>query len=109
MRYCVRYAVPGADAVGETSVEAASVDEARFIAAADGGTVLNVRLERAGEGWQTSRFGVAWWCREIRTLLRSGMTVVEAIDTLASARSDTAASAINAGLARSLQEGRSLS
>ncbi len=109
MRYRVRYTLPGADIVGEVSVEATSAHAARSTAATDGGTVLNVRVEKSGATRQTSRFGVAWWCREVRTLLRSGMTVVEAIDTLAFARSDASTGDINAGLARKLQEGRSLS
>ena len=59
--------------------------------------------------WRTARLDVAWWCRELRVLLVAGMTVVEAIDTLALQAGDAARMALHERLARSLAAGQSLS
>ena len=48
--------------------------------------MLELRAQGGAAGAMAShasRFNVAWWCRELRTLLRAGMTAVEAIETLA--------------------------
>ncbi|HEY4080824.1 MAG TPA: type II secretion system F family protein [Burkholderiaceae bacterium] len=37
---------------------------------------------RLGRGDAMAKLDVAWWCRELRTLLTAGMTVVEAMETL---------------------------
>lgn len=108
MRYRARYLSPGAAAIEEAVIEATTPEEARHAVATRLGAVMSMKAERSSSR-QAGRFDVAWWCRELRTLLRSGMTVVEAIETLASARNDAAAGAINAALASELQEGRSLS
>lgn len=56
-----------------------------------------------------AKFDVVWWCRELETLLRAGMTAVEAIDTLAAGRQDEERSRVHDSLLRSLREGASLS
>lgn len=57
----------------------------------------------------TGTFDVAWWCRELRTLLLAGMTVVEAIETLAAGKRDAMRERVHAGLLKALHEGQSLS
>jgi general secretion pathway protein F len=107
MRYLVRSMTPGAAAVAETQIDADSEDDARHRAASQGQLVLSVRASGSGNG--ANRFDVAWWCREVRTLLRSGMTIVEAIDTLAAGRHDPARDRMHKGLLHALMQGQSLS
>lgn len=108
MRYRARYLSLDGGAIEETVVEAVSPEQARHAVATRLGAVMSIKAEGPSRS-KAARFDVAWWCRELRTLLRSGMTVVEAIETLAAARSDAAAGALNAALLAELQEGRSLS
>jgi general secretion pathway protein F len=107
MRFVVRSLAPGTTAVQEVLFDASSPVEARAQAMANGHTVLSVQA--AGGGVARGRFNVAWWCRELRTLLRSGMTVVEAIDTLAAGKHDAQRHQIHTALLAALQQGQSLS
>jgi len=58
---------------------------------------------------QGGRFDVAWWCRELGTLLKAGMTVVEALETLDAQSRGTVREAVHTQLLRCLREGQSLS
>jgi general secretion pathway protein F len=107
MRFTVRFMPPGAAAVAEAQCDAASEAEARSRVAAQGHVVLSVQA--VSKPVSGPRFDVAWWCRELRTLLRSGMTVVEAIDTLAAGRHDQVRDRVHAGLRAALMQGQSLS
>lgn len=81
MKYLVRSYNAGLGAINEQTVEAASADLAAAALAADRGVVLSVDAlggARVGRG----ALDVAWWCRELRTLIGAGMTVVEALETL---------------------------
>lgn len=108
MRYRARYLCHGAAAIEETVIEAATSEQAREAVTTRLGPVMSMKAERSSSR-RAGRFDTACWCRELRTLLCSGMTVVEAIETLAAACNDAAAGAINAALTIELQEGRSLS
>lgn len=46
--------------------------------------LIDVLARNAGQGTSRAKgtLDVAWWCRELRTLLLAGMTVVEAMETL---------------------------
>lgn len=107
MRYTVRFVVPGAAHVHEETMEASSLEELRTLCTAQGRMVLAVTA--ASPPRAQPRFDVSWWCRELRTLLQSGMTVVEAMDTLAAAHGDVDRDRVHAALLRSLRQGQSLS
>jgi general secretion pathway protein F len=107
MRFVVRSLAPGASAVQEMSFEASTAADAQAQAIATGHAVLSVQA--AGGAVAGARFNVAWWCRELRTLLRSGMTVVEAIDTLAAGKHDAQRHQVHMALLAALQQGQSLS
>jgi general secretion pathway protein F len=106
MRYAVRSFSPGAGTVHEGFLEAASAAEVRGLLAAQGHTVFSVKPAQTRAA---RSFDVTWWCRELRTLLRSGMTAVEAIDTLAVSRRDADRDHVHAGLVKGLMQGQSLS
>jgi general secretion pathway protein F len=108
MRFMLRSLAPGATAVQEVLFEASTAADARAQAVATGHAVLSVHAASGG-GVSGSRFNVAWWCRELRTLLRSGMTVVEAIETLAAGKHDAHRHQVHMALLAALQQGQSLS
>lgn len=111
-QFLVRCFDPATHAVVEALVEATSEAAARARAPAPSQVVLSVtpvtvpslRLRRKG-----GSFSVAWWCRELRTLLQAGMTVVEALETLHLQAGGGEREAVHARLLRSLREGQSLS
>jgi general secretion pathway protein F len=84
MQFRVRSVRPGEAAVDDRLVEGANEGALRLALTAAGQTVLSVRRVRS---WrlprnpQRKRFPL--FCREVRTLIQAGMTVVEAVDTLA--------------------------
>jgi general secretion pathway protein F len=98
---------PGAAVVAEAQLDAASENEVRQRVSARGHVVLSVRATQGAR--RAPRFDVAWWCRELRTLLRSGMTVVEAIETLAAGKHDPVRDRVHAGLQTALMQGQALS
>lgn len=81
MKYLVRSYSAGLGAISEQTVEAPSADLARAALAADRGVVLSVQALARGQVGRGA-LDVAWWCRELRTLVSAGMTVVEALETL---------------------------
>ena len=97
---------PASSAVAELQLEAVDEAGAREQVVSRGHVVLSVRALGAAVA---SRFDTAWWCRELRTLLKSGMTVVEAIDTLAAGHHDTERDRVHQGLRTALMQGQSLS
>ena len=75
MHFTVRHIPAGAASVVQEAASGASPDEVRSRFAA-GGVVLSVAQASAERAAASQRFDVGWWCEELRTLLRSGMTVV---------------------------------
>ena len=116
MQYAVRWFDPRESAVREDTLEvrdAAGLREAlalRF--EAQGGVVLTaqplraarVRGPRAG-----AALDVGWWCRELRTLVSAGMTVVEALETVNAQSLGQARARANSELVTKLHEGKALS
>jgi general secretion pathway protein F len=114
MQFFVRYVPAGAPAVREETLEANSADELRGRLQSAGGVVLQVQTQTKQGSVRTAlpnsaRFDVAWWCRELETLLRAGMTAVEALETLAAGRHDGERDRVHVALLRSLREGAALS
>jgi general secretion pathway protein F len=108
MEFTVRHIPTGSASVVQEAVRGDSADEVRA-RYANAGVVLSVARASAAQSLGP-RFDVGWWCEELRTLLRSGMTVVEAIEVLAASSGGSGARAqlLNALLQR-LQQGLSLS
>lgn len=99
-------------------VSRGSVDEA--VLSADGEAQLREALARAD--WvplfvepvpdapsKRPSFDVGWWCRELRSLLGAGMTVVEALETLQAQSANVARTSIHATLVDALRQGSPLS
>jgi len=115
MWFQVRYLPADARQVNEDAVQAN--DESQVLQQWDAqrGVLLSVQAKAQAKPRASVRplagggFDVAWWCRELDTLVSAGMTVVEAIDTLAQDRSDAARRNVHESLWRSLQQGASLS
>lgn len=116
--YVVRFVAPGSGAVSEVEVEAASDVQARLHVEAQGAgrVVLSVASKGPASAQAPVRpgaargdFDLAWWCRELRTLLRAGMTVVEALETLHAEPASGVREQVHGSLVRSLQQGLSLS
>jgi general secretion pathway protein F len=112
MQFQVRLFDPVKAAVREEGAEAQSRAALleRFTQA--GFTVLSVKAVarqmplRLGAG---AALDVGWWCRELRTLLAAGMTVVEALDTLHAQRLGQARGEVHVALIGYLQQGHALS
>ena len=116
MRFQVRTLQPGDTAVQQQWIDAASESTLRAQLQAQGLAVLSVRAAAQASAarlpWrsavQRQRFPL--FCREVRTLIQAGMTVVEAVDTLcARERILEQSDSLAAGLLIKLQQGLSLS
>lgn len=112
MQYHVRSLSLGDLAVSEQLMESIDEPSLRASLQTEGKTVLSIR--EVSKPWSLKRtmprnhFPV--FCREVRTLIHAGMTIVEAVDTLSarermSGRSDS----LSAALLTRLQQGQSLS
>lgn len=115
MQFLLRCYDSGQGQVRELSVDAASIDDARCHALGQGMVVLDAAKAKVARRFElpwrraATDFNVGWWCRELRTLLSAGMTVVEAMDTLASRESAGDRARLQKELLVSLQQGQSLS
>lgn len=109
MLYLVRHVPPGGASVAEAFIEGASADEITQRLNAEGTVVVAIRPRRGVTWRRPGRFDVAWWCREFETLLRAGMTPVEALETLAAGRNDGDRRGVHLALLKSLSDGVSLS
>jgi general secretion pathway protein F len=80
----VRALSGGQGLVQTVVVEANSADQAKALLIAQGFGVLSARRLQTAQptGVPLSSGDLAWWCQELKTLLRAGMTVVEALETL---------------------------
>jgi len=110
VRFEVRCVAPGDASVRIQVMDAATEAVLRAALQAQGMVVLNVR-QRA-EPWRMRRASrdYSTFCREIRTLVKAGMTVVEAVDTLAIRnRPGYRADDLAAALRERLLQGQSLS
>ena len=116
MQYAVRWFDPTRSAVCEETIavpDRAQLADAlaqRFVS--NGGVVLSAQPVRAA-GERREDFGagfdVGWWCRELRTLLAAGMSVVEALETVSAQQSGQARARANRELVTQLHEGKTLS
>ena len=110
--FVVRYFDPARSAVLEETAQADSEAVLRTAWSNAERIVLSLRRETAGlakPARGAARFDIGDWCRELATLLRAGMSVVEALETLHAQAGPGLREQIYAQLLRSLQEGQSLS
>lgn len=106
MRFQVRVLRQGA--VESLAIEAASADDARRAAGAQQAEVLSVRA--AAEPWRRQpRFDLALFSQELAELIDAGLSVVEAVDTLAQQTRNADVAQVYAELGRSLRQGQTLS
>jgi general secretion pathway protein F len=105
-------AVSRSGAVASISIEAVDAAAAVQQAAAEGLGVLSIRGARGGAGLfgaRRQRFPLLQFAQELNSLLESGITLIEAIETLAEKEEKPAQRQIYAGLITDLREGRSFS
>jgi general secretion pathway protein F len=112
VQFMVRSVRPGDAAVLEQHIAAVDDQAARKQLQSEGHMVLSV-APLARPWWNLSpkkRYQFPVFCKEVRTLIRAGMTVVEAVETLAS-RGTAKATENNlaAALLSRLQQGQALS
>lgn len=108
MKFLVRYLEAGAQSVSQRQIEAGSEAELRDELEAGACVVLSV--QRSSAPLRAEPFNVGWWCRELRTLITAGMTVVEAIETIAAnGPADEHRATVHGQLLDALRQGQSLS
>jgi general secretion pathway protein F len=108
MQFRARWIAPDQAVVVEEVLEAADEAQLRAQLQARGATVLSLAQQGRAKAPSSKGFDVAWWCRELSTLLRAGMTAVEAIETLQS-HSVRAGGEVQARLLAALHQGQPLS
>lgn len=115
-QFRVRFLQLPENAISEETLMASDEAQLRAALAQQGRTVL--RVTRAPTPWRLRLWGTSaapapnypLFCREVRTLLQAGMTVVEAVETLgAREQLEGRAGSLSAQLLAQLQLGRSLS
>ena len=109
MQFLTRWIAPHQALIEEALVEASDEAALRARLQSEGATVLSVaRQKQASPSTSGKSFDVALWCRELATLLRAGMSAVEAIETL-QLRTTRAGGDVQARLLTALHQGHSLS
>lgn len=114
MQFQVRLFDPQQAAVREEAAEAESHAALLERFTRSGVTVLSAQVVERPTATRSRRvtgaaLDVAWWCRELRTLLIAGMTVVEALDTLHAQQLGRARGEVHAALIGHLRQGLALS
>ncbi|MEO8627464.1 MAG: type II secretion system F family protein [Betaproteobacteria bacterium] len=105
-------AIKAGGAVVSLSLDARDDRDANDQAQAQGYVVLAVRRARAlalPQGVGTGRFPLVLFTQELLALLQSGISLLEALETLAEKETRGATAAVLIGLADRLKEGQSLS
>ncbi|HET9645390.1 MAG TPA: type II secretion system F family protein, partial [Burkholderiaceae bacterium] len=113
MQYRVRLFDSSAAAIREQLIVAPSKEAASQGFEASGLVVLSVQVA-ARPRWapvldHAASLDVPWWCKELRTLLAAGMTVVEALETLNEEAVGSARARVHATVVGCLREGQPLS
>ena len=109
MQFIARWIAPHQPTIAEAVLEAADEAALRAQLQSQGAKVLSIAAAPRAVATRAGKdFDVAWWCRELATLLRAGMSAVEAIETL-QLQTTRAGGEIQVRLLTSLHEGQSLS
>lgn len=112
MKFTVRHIAPSQPGMVTESIMESDSDAAlRQMLAAQGHVVLDIvgrKTDRPATALLQG-FDVSWWCRELRTLLKAGMTVVEAIETLHAQKAKGQRGQVHEDLLKYLRQGQALS
>ena len=111
MRFLVKTLQPDA-AIGSTLLDAADAAEAGRQASAQGHAVLSITPASMLQRWaapRTSHFPLLLFSRELLSLLDSGITIVEAIETLAEKENRPGVRLVLHRIVAGLREGRTFS
>lgn len=112
MRYQVKAVKPGAGDVVSLLLDARDLRDANEQAQAQGYRVVGVRPARAvalPQSIGTTRFPLVLFTQELLALLRSGISLLEAIETLAEKESRGATAGVLVDLVQRLKQGQSFS
>lgn len=110
MRFQVRSVHPGDMAMQVRVLEAADADTLRAVLESQGQVVLAIRRRTDASRRPRMADDFPVFCRQLRTLIRAGMTVVEAVDTLSERDgSGPQATPLAQALRHELSKGKSLS
>ena len=113
MQFTVRLFDSQTAQVLERTLDGASRDALAQRLADEGHVVLSVRraggLKAPSKPASGAALDVAWWCKELRTLLAAGMTVVEALETLHAQPLGAARAQVHSVLVAELRQGKTLS
>lgn len=107
MRFTVR--ALGEEGVVSLTLDAGSVDEARERAVSQGLTVLNVRGESRLQLRRRRGFPLLLFSQELLALLRAGLGLIEALETLADKQQEGESRGVISKILDQLNEGRTLS
>ena len=109
MQFLTRWIAPHQARIEEGLVEAPDEPTLRARLQSEGATVLSVVKSGKPAAIKGDKgFDVSWWCRELATLLRAGMSAVEAIETL-QLQTTRAGGDVQTRLLAALHQGQSLS
>jgi general secretion pathway protein F len=109
--YRVRYLRQGEAVILEQLFQANDESSLRLLLENTGFTVFSIRRVSAGslKSTRINRQHFPLFCKEVRTLIRAGMTVVEAVETLSQRSKLRQQDNIAAALLSKLQQGQALS
>jgi len=110
MRFLVT-GVNGRGMISTLELEAATAGDAATLAAAQGWSTVSVRSVRGGALWtsRATRFSLLLFSQEMLSLLESGISMVEALETLAEKESRPETRRLIEQVLEKLREGSSLS
>ncbi len=110
MQFTIRTFDAASGAIVENVVDGDSADGLKQRLEDEGQTVLSIVAHSRRRLWRrSSSFDMVLFCEELRTLLSSGMSLVEAIDTLSSKDSESNKQTILLDIKQQLLEGKALS
>ncbi|MEC5161522.1 MULTISPECIES: type II secretion system F family protein [unclassified Janthinobacterium] len=110
MQFHVRTFYAASGAVAERTIEGQSAQAVRHVLEGEGATVLSIAVANRWQlGARKAVFNVALFCEELRTLLSSGMSLVEAIETLCSKNNEDYKQSVLLEIKQHLLEGKPLS
>ncbi|MES2298129.1 MAG: type II secretion system F family protein [Pseudomonadota bacterium] len=110
MHFVVRTVNLDSGAIAERLVEGENADLVRHSMERDGSVVLSVAVKSASvRAGGKGAFDTVLFCEELRTLLSSGMSLVEAIETLCSKTNEDSKQGVLQDLRQRLLDGKPLS
>lgn len=110
MQYAIRSVLPGSNSVDEEFLVHESAEAAAQSVRARGRVVLSVHEQKPARNSPFKPATFSLFCREVRTLLLAGMTIVEAIETLsARARPGETTDGLASHILRGIHQGQALS